>query len=60
MQIEFFPTVHINNAYFYSQDKADNEFVLALFVLQKVSATNFTEKNNKNKWSKTKKYIRNL
>ena len=44
-------------AYFYSQLLKLISFWF--IVLQKVSATNFGEKNNKNKGKKTKKYIRN-
>ena len=44
-------------AYFYSQLLKLISFWF--IVLQKVSATNFGEKNNKTKGRKTKKYIRN-
>ena len=51
MQIEFFHIVHINMLIFTLNGW--NEFVFnSIIVLQKVSATNFTEKNNKNKRSK--------
>ena len=58
MQIEFFHSSY-KYAYFYSQWL--KWICFSIIVLQKVSATNFTEKNNKNnlKVKKTKKYIRN-
>ena len=52
MQIEFFHLVHIKFAYFYSQLMKLISFWF--IVLQKVSATNFGEKNNKNNRSKNK------
>ena len=44
-------------AYFYSQWL--KWICFSIIVLQKVSATNFTEKTTKTKGQKTKKYIRN-
>ena len=56
MQIEFF--LHSSYAYFYSQWL--KLICFSIIVLQKVSATNFAEKNNKNKEIHKKiKYIRN-
>ena len=50
MQIEFFHLSSYKYAYFYSQWL--KLICFSIIVLQKVSATNFTEKNNKNKRSK--------
>ena len=50
MQIEFFLHSSYKYAYFYSQWLKWISF--SIIVLQKVSATNFTEKSNKNKRSK--------
>ena len=47
MQIEFLCIVHSKYAYFYSQWL--KLICFSIIVLQKVSATNFAEKNNKNK-----------
>ena len=49
MQIEFFHLVHIY-AYFYSQWL--KLICFSIIVLEKVSATNFAGKNDKNKRSK--------
>ena len=49
MQIEFFSHSSYKYAYFYSQWL--KLFFFSIIVLQKVSVTNFTEKNNKNKRS---------
>ena len=50
MQIEFFSHSSYKYAYFYSQWL--KLICFSIIVLQKVSATNFAEKNNKNKRSK--------
>ena len=47
MQIDFFSHSSYKYAYFYSQWL--KWICFSIIVLQKVSATNFTEKNNKNK-----------
>ena len=55
MQIEFFSHSSYKYAYFYSQWL--KLICFSIIVLQKVSATNFTEKNKNKKVKKTKKYI---
>ena len=53
----FFSHSSYKYAYFYSQWL--KWICFSIIVLQKVSATNFTEKTTKTKGQKTKKYIRN-